>query len=322
MKVAVVGCGAVGSYYGAMLWRAGHAVHFLLRSDLAHVRGAGVRIFSPAGDFIAHPHTAEVPAEIGACDLVLVALKTTANDQLPILLPPLLRPETWVLTLQNGLGNEAQLAAVRGPNRLLGGLCFVCLNRVAPGEIRHLAHGNIVLGEYRRPPSRFTRELADQWRAAGVECRVAEDLERAHWEKLIWNVPFNGLGVAGVVGYDNLLAGRVPPGMNRRRTLPTDELLGDGRWERLVRELMAEVIATAHAVGYPLSAALVEQMVERTRCMGAYKASTLLDFERGAALELDSLFLQPLRCAQGAGVAVPRLAALGVVLRELDRLLP
>ncbi len=318
MKVAVVGCGAVGSYYGANLCRAGAEVHFLLRSDYETVLREGVRIQSVNGDFTAHPRAARRPEEIGPCEVVLVALKTTANARLPALLPPLLGPDTLVVTLQNGLGNEECLAAVCGPERVGGGLCFVCLNRVAPGQVRHLAHGLVVLGEYRRPPGERLRRLAAAFEQAGIPVRVTEDLERAHWEKLVWNVPFNGLGVAGVAGYEAVVAGRRIPGRPDGPTLPTDALLAEPRWLDLARELMGEVIRAARGCGFELRDALIEDNLERTRCMGAYKASTLLDYERGLPLEVESLFEKPRRQAAAAGVATPRLNALCGLLRELD----
>src|SRR5687767_12064328 len=110
MKIAVVGCGAIGSYYGAKLHRAGDEVHFLLRSDYDVVRRNGVSIQSPDGDFNTRPRCARTSKEIGVSDLVLIGLKTTANDQFPKLLPPLVGPHTAVVTLQNGMGNEEQLA--------------------------------------------------------------------------------------------------------------------------------------------------------------------------------------------------------------------
>src|SRR5436305_14214616 len=106
MKIAVVGCGAVGSYYGARLARAGEEVHFLLRSDYEVVRSNGVAVRSPQGDFRVRPRCARAQQEIGASDLVIIGLKTTANDQFERLLPPLVASNTTVLTLQNGLGNE------------------------------------------------------------------------------------------------------------------------------------------------------------------------------------------------------------------------
>ena len=320
MKIAIVGCGAVGSYYGAMLSRAGRDVHFLLRSDYEAVRRHGVRVHSPAGDFVARPRCAKAAEEIGLSDLVFIALKTTANSEFRRLLPPLVGPQTAIVTLQNGLGNEHELARQFPVEQILGGLCFVCLNRLAPGVIRHLDHGMIVLGEHQRYPEPRTHEIAAMIRHAGVPCKVSENLARAHWEKLIWNIPFNGLGVASVAGYDAFAVSQskfeMPSVLGP--CLTTDKLLGDARWEQLVRELMLEVVAAANAQGLGVSQSLVEKQIERTRTMGAYKASTLLDFEQGRPLELESLFLEPLRQAQRAGVATPRLAMLGEILRQLN----
>ena len=197
MKIAVVGCGAVGSYYGARLCRAGQEVHFLLRSDFEAVRQNGVAIRSPAGNFTVHPQCARTPDEIGVCDVVLIGLKTTANDQFPKLLPPLVGPQTAVVTLQNGLGNTEQLARLFPPEQILSGLCFVCLNRVEPGVIHHMKYGTIVLGEFQRRAGPRTQELAAMFRDASVPCKVTDNLAQAQWEKLVWNIPFNGLGVAG-----------------------------------------------------------------------------------------------------------------------------
>ena len=318
MKIAVVGCGALGSFYGARLWKGGQEAHFLLRSDYDTVRRQGVWVRSVDGDFHAQPVCASTPEAIGVCDVVLIGLKTTANTQFRHLLPPLVATSTAVITLQNGLGNEAALAQLFPAEQILGGLCFVCLNRLQPGFIHHSAHGHILLGEYRRSASDRTRALAAMFQAAGVACAVTDDLDSARWQKLIWNIPFNGLGVAGVAGYDAVVSGRVPAVMTPGPCLATDFLLSHPRWSALVRELMDEVIATARALGHPLAAKLAEDNLERTRCMGAYQTSTLVDFERGRPLELDSLFLEPWRCAQQAGTPVPRLTALCEVLKAID----
>ena len=317
MKIAVVGCGALGSYYGAKLCRDGQEVHFLLRSDYDIVRRHGVGVRSPEGDFNARPKCARTPDEIGHADLVVIALKTTANDQFPKLLPPLVGPQTAVLTLQNGLGNEEQLAKLFRREQILGGLCFVCLNRTEPGIIHHIGHGKIVIGEFQRWPEPRTHDIASMLRHAGVPCGVTDDLARAHWEKLVWNIPFNGLGVAGSAGLDSVIQGRVVANVHRSPCLATDKLLGDPSWERIVRALMLEVIQAARAKGMKISDQLIEKQIKDTRPMGAYKASTLIDFERGQPLELESLFLEPLRQAQEAGVTTPRLQALCAVLQEL-----
>ncbi len=318
MKIAVVGCGAVGSYYGGQLQRAGQEVHFLLRSDYDTVRRDGVSVRSPRGDFHFQPICANDAAAIGVSDLVVIALKTTANDQFARLLPPLVGQGTAVLTLQNGLGNAEQLAARFGAERILGGLCFVCLNRLAPGVIQHIDHGKIVLGEFQRPPAPRTHALAALFQQAGVPCEITDDLARAHWEKLMWNIPFNGLGVASAAGFDAVWRGEVPAGARLGPCLTTDRLLADARWESLARALMREVFAAARAQGLAVSERLEELQFNRTRTMGAYRASTLIDFERAQPLELEGMFLEPLRRARAAGVATPRLAALCEVLRRLN----
>jgi len=316
MKIAVVGPGAVGSYYGAMLSRAGHEVHFLLRSDYEQVRRRGVQILSPQGDFNARPRAARDPAEIGSADLVLIALKTTANGLFNHLLPPLVSSRTAILTLQNGLGSEEALAAIFPKEQILGGLCFVCLNRISPGVIRHLAHGKIELGEHQRWPEPRTHDIAGALRHAGVPCAVRDNLEKAHWEKLVWNIPFNGLGVASCAGLEAVLSGKFAG--RTGDCLRTDALLADSRWLELVRELMREVIAAGNAQGLKIEPAIADAQVENTRIMGAYQSSSLIDFERGQPVELESLFLEPLRRAESKGVPVPRLRALCAILARLD----
>lgn len=319
MKIAVIGCGALGSFYGGKLCRDGHEVHFLLRSDYELVRRRGVQVRSPDGDFHFNPKCARTPEEIGIADLAIVGLKTTANGQFPTLLPPLVGPKTALLTLQNGLGNEEALAELFSDDQILGGLCFVCLNRLEPGVIQHSAHGKILLGEFRRWPEPRTHDLATMFRHAGVPCSVTDNLERAHWQKLVWNIPFNGLGVAGSAGIEPWLDPQAPvtarecPGP----VLPTDELLRAPLWEKVVRELMLEVIAVANAKGLAIEESYAEFEIDRTRPIGAYRASTLVDFELGQPLELDALFLEPLRQAQAAGVMTPRLTALCRVLSAL-----
>jgi 2-dehydropantoate 2-reductase len=317
MKIAVVGCGAVGSYYGARLARAGEEVHFLLRSDYEVVRRKGVLIRSPQGDFRVRPRCARKPAEIGLSDLVIIALKTTANSAFESLIPPLVGPNTAVLTLQNGLGNENQLARMFSPEQIMGGLCFVCLNRIEPGVIQHLDHGLIVLGEFAGWPEPRTHDIASLFRRAGVPCSVTDNLARAHWEKLVWNIPFNGLGVAGAAGYETLSRKSCLP-MALEPCLSTDKLLADEKWEKLVRELMLEVISIGRALGHKIADTLADKQIERTRTMAAYKASTLIDFERGQPLELESLFLEPLRQAEQVRVPAPKLAAMCSVLKALD----
>lgn len=329
MKIGVVGCGALGSYYGARLQQAGHQTHFLLRSDYEAVRDNGVQIISPSGDFRVFPHAANDPEEIGVCDLVVIGLKTTANDQFEKLIRPLVGAKTWILTLQNGLGNEEALAELFPEENIFGGLCFVCLNRLKPGVIHHIAHGKVVLGEFNRPSGERAKTLAEIFEAAQNKCEVAEDLGKAHWEKLVWNVPFNGLGVAGSVGLEafdesDLRDSYIPetnPETGKPQGINTQALLASPLGEKLVRDLMHEVISTANQLGYAIDHGLADYQIDRTRdIMGPYRASTVVDFEENRPLEVEALFGEPLRHAQKAGVQTPRMERLYAITQALQSL--
>jgi 2-dehydropantoate 2-reductase len=315
MKIGVIGAGAVGGFYGGKLCRTGEDVHILLRGDYEAVNTRGLRIESADGDFTVYPHAHDTPESIGPCDLVLVALKTTANELFAELITPLVGKHTAILSLQNGLGNCEQLSQLFGAEKILGGLCFVCLNRTAPGVIQHLAFGKIIMGEHTRPPQKRTHTFAALFKESGVPCTVAENLEQGLWEKLVWNIPFNGLGVAAAADLPALEGQPIPKTLGP--VWPTDKLLANPDWENWVRDLMDEIISAANAKSIALDPALAKAMIERTRAMGEYRASTLIDFENGQPLELESMFREPLRQAQATGVPVPRLEALVSVLGQI-----
>jgi len=318
MRTAVVGCGAVGSYYGAKLCKTGAEVYFLVRSDWEAFAQNGVRIISDEGNVIAHPNLALVPEEIGVVDLVLVALKTTANEHFEQLIGPLVGEHTAIVTLQNGLGNEARLADLFGPEKIIGGLCFVCLHRIEPGVVHHYAFGRVTLGELANLPLQRTHDIADFFRNAGVPAQVTDNLELARWEKLVWNIPFNGLGVASAAGYDAIVNAEAPDSFNTWDTFATDQLLADEKWEQLVREIMDEVIQIARELGMNIAPAFVDEQIEMTRKMGNYRPSTLVDFEAGKPLELNSMFLEPLMIGRTVGLELPRLWALCNILEQMN----
>jgi 2-dehydropantoate 2-reductase len=299
-RIAVVGSGAVGSYYGAKLGYFGRDVHFLMRGDLRDVRRFGIRIRSKTESIrLAKVNCYATADEIGPCDLVLIAVKTTSNADLVELIPPLLRDDTMLLTLQNGLGNEEFLAEHFGAERVMGALCFVCLNRVSPGVIEHYDHGRVVLGEYGRYPAARTHDISWEFKRCGVVCSVAENLELERWRKLVWNIPFNGLSVA---------AG----GVDTRAVLHDDKLRASAL------ALMDEVITGANHCGYSLPTALALQQMKFTESMGAYKPSTLIDFEAGQSMELEAIWGEPLRRSIAAGASMPRLQQLYNELAQLN----
>ena len=317
MKIGIVGCGALGGYYGGRLSQAGHSVHCLLRSDYGHVSRHGIRVTSPQGNFHFQPRSANQPEAIGACDLVLITLKTTANDRLPELVTPLVGPHTAVICLQNGLGNLERLNTFLPLDQLLGGLCFICVNRTAPGEIVHLDHGQIVLGEARDWPEPRTHDLATLFRNAGIPAKVTSTLRQAQWEKLVWNIPFNGLGVVGSLGYPYFTSNTEALPTSRQTCLATDQLLANPDWHHTVKQLMLEIIAIANALGYPVKEDLADRMITNTYSMKAYRPSTVIDYEVGRPLEFQSIFAEPLAQAQKTNVAAPILARVCGIMRRL-----
>jgi 2-dehydropantoate 2-reductase len=297
-RVAVVGSGAIGLYYGGRLAKAGGDISFLARSNFDEISKNGVNAKSLAGDFtLPDAKVFRSPEEIGPVDLVIVSWKATANDALTTALPPLLHAGTQVLTLQNGLGNCERIAETVGAERVCGGLCFVCVNRIAPGKISHTSGGRLMIGEFAPGVPGRAETLAERFRGAKIPAAATDNLLEAQWEKLIWNVPFNGLSVAEG-GKD------------------TKELLADPRIEAEIRRLMQELVTAAQAQGISLDEALVEKNIERTRPMDAYRPSTMIDFLEGRELELDPIWEEPLRRARQAGIAMPALENLLLRLKR------
>lgn len=299
-SIAIVGSGAVGGYYGARLAQHGHDVHFLLRSDYAAVREKGWIIQSRDGDFTLAPgkfKTYSSAGEMPRVDLVLVTLKATANDSFPSLIGPLLHDHTAILTLQNGLGNEEILAELFGSGRILGGLAFTCINRVAPGHIHHLDHGLIRLGEFNAGRSERATELARLFTASQIHCEVLDDLRYGRWEKLVWNVPFNGLGAL--------------------MDLNTAQLLASDAGVRLVQQLMTEVIATANEAGISLPRKLIGVKIEQTRSMGSYQTSMQIDRRLGRPMELEAILGRALTAARAINVTTPYLDMVYHLLRSV-----
>ncbi len=310
----MVGSGAVGGFYGAKLAYYGRDVHFLVRSEVerAALRRFGWRVNSQKEAFrVAKVNVHAATAEIGPVDLVLIALKATANEALPGLLPPLLGPNTLLLTLQNGLGCEEFLAERYGGERVLGGLCFVCLNKTAPGVVEHQGYGNLALGEFSGYPLPRTHDIAWEFKRCGVTARVVADLAEARWRKLVWNIPFNGLTV--------LATARQPPGAS---PVSTAEVLADDSLAYLARRLMDEIIAAGRKLGYAIPSDFADLQFKRTAEMGRYLPSTLLDFVAGRPLELEAIWGEAYRRAFNAGAEVGRLETIYHLLRALPKLPP
>ena len=298
---AIIGTGALGGFYGARLQRAGGNVHFLLHSDYEYVREHGLICESKDGDFtLPKVHAYRSAAEMPRCDVVCLCLKTTQNHLLPNLLPPVVKDDGAVLVMQNGLGIEDDVAKIVGFERVMGGLCFLCSNKLGPGHIRHLDYGMVSLGEFSNLGiSDRMREIAADFQQAGIPVQLAEDLAVARWQKLIWNIPYNGLSVV----------------LNAN----TDALMADPHTRQLVEQIMRETVADARAVSAPLEDEVVERMLGYTGKMKPYRTSMKIDFDEGRPMEVESIFGNPLRAAQKVGAKSPLLECLYTQLKFLDQ---
>ena len=300
-RIAVVGSGAIGCYYGAKLAAAGGDVHFLIRGDVGEIDRCGIRIRGQGQNLrVRKINHSKSTRNIGPCDLVIIAVKTTANRDLLKLIPPLLHEKTMLLTLQNGLGNEEFLAENFGAERVLGGFCFVCLNRISPGVIDCYDHWRVAIGEYKGGPRSRTRQVASEFKRSGVICGVVENLVLERWRKLIWNIPFNGLSV---------IAGGID----------TEKILSVERLRAETLALMNEVIKAANKCGLPIPRGEAANQIKHTESIGAFKPSTLIDFEAGRPLEIEAIWGEPMRQAAAAGAATPRLRKLYSALKALDK---
>lgn len=305
MKYGVIGTGAVGGYYGGLLCRHGVDTHFLLHSDYDHVAAEGLRVDSKDGDF----HLTDIsiyrrPEDMPRCDVVLVALKTTANDALAAILPQVAKPGGIVVMLQNGLGVEAAAAELVPAATIIGGLCFLCSNKVGPGHIRHLDFGSVRLGAYAPNGGAAgitptLQAVADTFAAAGISVDVTADLGLARWQKLVWNMSFNGTAV--VLG------------------ATTDQLMADPDSLVLVQNIMTEVTAAARACGHDLGDGFIDIMLAATREMVAYSPSMKLDYEAGRPLEIEGIYRRPIAAARQAGVEMLRAAVIADELDFLDK---
>jgi len=298
-RYGVIGTGALGGFYGGMLAKAGQDVHFLFRSDFEHVRKHGLQVDSVNGDF----HLPEVnaylnPEEMPLCDVILVCLKTTGNHHLPEILRPIAHPGTVVVLLQNGLGLEEDLANQLPDVMFAGGLAFICSNKIGPGHIHHLDYGKLNISSFNVSDQPILQQIVGDFQQAGIHADLLPDLKFARWQKLVWNIPFNGMTVV--------------------LNTTTDRLMSNDQTRELSKELMLEVIHGANACGVPLKESLAQQMIDMTIKMKPYAPSMKLDYDHRRAMEIEYIYSKPLESARKAGFEMQKISMLEKQLRFIQ----
>lgn len=288
MKYAVIGTGAIGGFYGGMLANNETDVHFLLHTDYQHVKERGLRIDSIKGNFNLAVNAYAKPEDMPLCDVAIVALKTTNNHLLKDLLPQVVKPDGMVVVMQNGFGVEHIAADILPQATIIGGLCFIGSTKVGPGHIKHSDFGMVNLGHYISDGTAagITPELqliTDDFLASGIDAKPVKNLSYLRWQKLVWNVPFNGLSVV----------------LNSNTT----KLLRHDDTRELIKSIMLEVIAAANACGQSLNTSIAEAMLVNTETnMQDYAPSMKVDFEHNRPLEINAIYQSMIGRAAQSGV--------------------
>lgn len=245
-----------------------------------------------------------------ACDVVLVCLKTTANHLLTDLLPPLLKPSTLVILVQNGLGMEERLSQAFPNLAIAGGLAFICASKRGPGHIEHMDFGKLTLGLYKHAATAgdnnhtseetVLRTVVADFNNAGVESLFTANLALARWKKLVWNIPYNGLCVV----------------LNSS----TDQLMNQPQSLAILTDLMLEVIAGARACGHAIDDSFAQAMLDSTRTMKPYAPSMKLDFDLKRPLEIEAIYTNPILAASAVGQPLPGIQQLERQLHYIQSL--
>ncbi len=303
MKIAVVGAGAIGGYYGALLQQTEHEVAFLARgSHLAAMRERGLRLES---GLLPQPLTLRVratdrPEEIGQVDLVLFAVKSYDTDAAAALLPPLLDDGTAVLTLQNGVDNVDRLSERVGRDHVLGGACYIFTAVTSPGVIVHTAGARrVVFGELNGRSTPRAQAIRDAFAATGVPVELSDQILVALWEKYILIVAQGGMTALT----------RLPIGVIRQAPATMEMYL----------DVASEVAAVGRAHGVPIAQGERDRVTRAAEALDPGSFSSLYtDLTRGRRMELDALPGNVVRLGRRYGIPTPVCRAIYAALLPYD----
>ena len=287
MRIAVMGTGAVGGYFGAKLAAAGHDLVFIARQrNLAALRRNGLRVTSPTGDLnVRSGLFTDSPADAGAVDLVLFCVKSYDTARAAAALAPMISKQTAILSLQNGVDNPEKIAGLWGTERTLAGVVYIGALVTVPGVIEHSSGGKIVLGPLSGQTSDTARVVEQTLLRAAIPCAISSAIEQVQWAKLLWNAPFCAISCL------------------TRSTV--GEIVESESLTQLARDCMAEVQAAARTRGIDLKAGLFDQTLAFSRGLGEFKPSMLQDLEAGKPLEYEALNGIVMRLLEQAGEQAP-----------------
>lgn len=300
MKILVMGAGAVGAYFGARLRASGEDVVLCARGEsLRAIREHGLDITSIRGDLRIEVTATATPRDYAPYDLILFCVKAYDTDAAANAISRCLKPGGAILTLQNGVENEAKLAAIFGRDAVMGGNARVGVEMVAPGKIVHLSTGHIDFGELDGRETDRARSIAGVFQRAGILGQVSTDIMSARWDKLVWNGAFNTVTT-----------------LTQRRV---GELLDDPESMKLLRALMLEIVTVARAEGAKIADDRIDAYIAHSqKNLRALKTSTQQDLEHGKPLEYEALSGAVVRAARRHDISVPSVETIYALMRLLD----
>jgi 2-dehydropantoate 2-reductase len=288
MRVAVMGSGGVGGYYGGKLAAAGEDVTFVARgAHLAAIQRNGLQVKSVGGDFHVRPKATDDPGAIGPVDLVLFSVKGYDTEAAAERTRPLVGTETAVLSVQNGVDNEEKLARVLGKAHVLGGVVHILSTISSPGVISQIAGPRTLkCGEMDGGLSPRVARIVEAFTHAGVGAEASSNIQVDLWEKFVFICAHGGVTALGRFGIG--------------------DILGCAETAQFYRGVMEEIAAVGRAKGVALPADTAERAITFARKLQPEMRSSLAhDLERGNRLEVDTLMGTVVRYGAEVGVATP-----------------
>ncbi|MBZ0158742.1 2-dehydropantoate 2-reductase [Candidatus Methylomirabilis sp.] len=298
MKVAVVGVGAVGGYFGGLLAKGGADVTFIARGKcLEALRTRGLTVRSAKGDFSVRVRATDDPTEIGTVDLLLFCVKSYDTESAIRQALPMVGQHTVILSLQNGIDNEEKIASLVGKEKVLAGVAYIGASVLEPGAVLHQEGGKIMFGEVAGDASERVIRLKAFFDRYDLPAEGSPDMKKILWTKLAWNAPFNAI---------NTLVGG-----------PVKTIIENPHTFELARRVTEEVVTVAHASGVPLAFELVWERNIRFSQSYDVKTSMLQDLEAGKPLECEALNGVIIKKAVECGLKAPYNFALYALLSGL-----
>jgi 2-dehydropantoate 2-reductase len=300
MRIAVMGAGAVGGYFGARLAAAGQDVAFIARgSHLDAMRKEGLKVKSIQGDLHIRALFISDPGEVGPVDLVLFSVKSYDTEDAAAKLTPLMGEKTVVLSLQNGIDNPDKIARRWDKSRTLAAVVYLGSVVAAPGKLEHRAGGRIVLGDLDGQPSETAKRVEQVLSGAEIPCALSAEIRKVMWTKLVWNAPFCALSCLARAN--------------------VEEILESDSLHKLAADCMEEVREAAGSAGIELAASVIEETFTFSKTLGDFKPSMLQDLEARKPLEYEALNGIVVRLLREKGKKAPINEASYAVLKFLDQ---